>query len=292
MRGVLTIAGRNLRLFFSDPLNVFFSLLGALVVFLLYVLFLGAMQVAAIGEQVPGADPADVRGFVDSWMFAGIVTLATITTPLGALAVFIDDAASGRFRDFLVSPLPRAQLTIGYLGSAFAVGLVVTVIVAAVGLVYLALVDGVTYDLATVARTLGWIALTSAGFTGLWGFIASFVRTSGAFAGLSTIVGTVTGFVAGAYIPVGVFPDGIREAVSALPFAEAAMLTRREFTAGPIAQITGGRAEATEAFEAQFGAQLSVGGVEVAVWFAVLVLAVMAVVFTSLAAWRIRVRIG
>ena len=142
------------------------------------------MQVAAIGEQVPGADPADVRGFVDSWMFAGIVTLAAITTPLGALAVFIDDAASGRFRDFLVSPLPRAQLTIGYLGSAFAVGLVVTVIVAAVGLVYLALVDGVTYDLATVARTLGWIALTSAGFTGLWGFIASFVRTSGAFAGL------------------------------------------------------------------------------------------------------------
>ncbi len=47
---VLDIMGRNLRLFFRDRLSVFFSLLGALIVFLLYTLFLSNLQTTSIAE--------------------------------------------------------------------------------------------------------------------------------------------------------------------------------------------------------------------------------------------------
>lgn len=106
---VLAIMGRNLRLFFRDRLNVFFSLLGALVVFLLYTLFLSNLQTTSIVSSFPQADEADVRAFVNSWMFGGIIAMTSITTSLGALNVFVEDVATGRFRDFLVSPIRRGQ---------------------------------------------------------------------------------------------------------------------------------------------------------------------------------------
>lgn len=288
---VLAIMGRNLKLFFRDPLNIFFSLLSALIVFLLYTLFLGNLQVSSITSDVPGSDPDQVRGFVDAWMFGGIVALSTMTTPLGALSVFMDDAASDRFRDFLVSPLKRAQLVLGYLASAFVIAVVMTVIVLVVALLYLWLISGVVLGVAEIARSLGWILLSTAGFTALWAVIVSFLRTTGAFSALSTIVGTVVGFVAGAYIAVGLFPDAVRTAVSALPFAQSAMLLRQEFTGVALSDLVGGNQAAIDTLNAFYGITLSVGDWQVPLWYTVGLLALMAVAFTALAAARIRRRI-
>ena len=70
---VNTIIGRNLRLFFRDRLNVFFSLLSAIILFALYTLFLGNLQTTGLQESFPDATTAEIKAFVDSWMFAGIV---------------------------------------------------------------------------------------------------------------------------------------------------------------------------------------------------------------------------
>jgi len=291
MRAVLAITGRNLRLFFRDPLNVFFSLLGALIVFLLYTLFLSNLQVLSIQQSAPGVAAGDIRAFVDAWMFAGIVAITTITTPLGAMSVFVEDAQSGRFRDFLVSPIRRGQLTLGYLLSALVIGVLLSLVVLLVATLYLGLLSGLWLEPLPLLASAGWIVLSVAGFTALWGFVVAFVRTSGAFAGLSTIIGTVAGFVAGAYIAIGLFPDGVREVVSALPFAQSAMLFRRELAAAPLEALVGGRAEATAALSDFYGITLAVGDWSVPVWFAALVMLLVAVVFTAAAAVRIRSRI-
>ena len=290
MSTVAAYVGRNLRLFYRDPLGVFFSLTGALVVFLLYALFLGQMQVDSL-TQTPGVDADAARDFVDSWMFAGVIAVAAVTTPLGALSTFVEDAATGRFRDFLVSPVRRAQLVLGYLGSAFVIGLLTTLVVLAVALSYLAVTGRTLPDVAQIARIVGWTALAVAAYTALWAFVVSFLRTTGAYSGLSTLVGTLTGFVAGAYIPVGAFPDAVRDAVSALPFAQSAMLVRREFAAGPLDRLTDGSAEAHAELQHVFGLELQVGTATVPVWLAAVVLVVVAVAFTVLAATRIRSRI-
>jgi multidrug/hemolysin transport system permease protein len=288
---VLAITARNLRLFLRDPLNIFFSLLSALIVFLLYTLFLGNLQVDSIANSTPGADADAVRGFVDAWMFAGIVALSTMTTPLGALSVFMDDASSNRFRDFLVSPIKRWQLVLGYLLGAFTIGVLITVLVLVVALVYLWGVSGVVLGAAEIAASIGWILLSTAGFTALWAFVASFLRTTGSFSALSTIVGTVVGFVAGAYIAVGLFPEAVRATVSALPFAQSASLLRREFTREPLSDLVGGNQPASDGLSEFYGVTLTVGDWAVPLWYAIVVLVAMAVVFTVLAAARIRSRI-
>lgn len=291
MRVVGAITGRNLRLFFRDPMNVFFSLLGAFIVFLLYVLFLGNVQEESITAAVPDADPALISGFIDSWMFGGILALTTMTTPLGALGVFVEDAATGRFRDFLVSPLRRGQLVLGYLVAAFIIGTAITLIVLMVALLYLWVLTGVVLSAGAIVRSVGWIALSTAAFTALWAFVVSFLRSTGAFSALSTIVGTTAGFVAGAYIALGVFPETVREAVSALPFAQSAMLLRIEFAGDTLAELVGSYEPAIEELSVFYGLSLEIGAWTIAVWFAAAVLAAMTVVFTTLAAARIRSRI-
>ncbi len=288
---VLAIMSRNLRLFFRDRLNVFFSLIGALIVFLLYSLFLSNLQTTSIVAAFPQAKVGDVRGFVDSWMFGGIIAMTSITTPLSALGVFIEDAATGRFRDFLVSPIRRGQLVLGYLLATVVVALIMTTIVFGVSLAYLYFVDGVVIGVLAILRTVGWIILASVAFAALWAFVTSFVKTTGAFSALATIVGTVVGFLAGAYIAVGLFPVAARNIVNVLPFAQSAMLMRHELTADTLSTLVGGDQHAIDFLNRYYGITAFVGDWEATVPVVAAILMACAVVFTALAAWRIRTRI-
>ena len=83
----------------------------------------------------------------------------------------------------------------------------------------------------------------------------------------------------------------MREVVSALPFAQSAMLFRQEFAASGLETLVGGHAPAVAELSAFYGLTLSVGDWQVPVWFAVGLLAAAAVVFAALAAVRIRSRI-
>jgi multidrug/hemolysin transport system permease protein len=285
------IVGRNLRLFFRDRMNVFFSLLGAIVLFLLYVLFLGNVQSQALAATLPQASVSDIQAFVDSWMFAGIVLLTTVTTGLGALAVLIEDGESGRFRDFLVSPIPRWNIVLGYLLASAVVALIVSLFVLAVSVLYLGLVRGAWLPIDEVLRAAGIVTLSSIAFAAVWSFVASFVRTTGAFSALSAIVGTLLGFVAGAYLPVGLLPAAVGDSLNALPFAQAGVLLRQAFTAETLPAMTGGVAEADDAMSRYYGIEAYVGDWQVPVWYIFAVLAVMLVAFTALSALRIRARI-
>lgn len=289
---VLSIMRRNLRLFFRDRGSVFFSLLGALIVFLLYALFLSDLQVRSIATSFPDADESVVRAFVNTWMFAGIIAMTSITTSLGALGVFVEDAATGRFRDFMVSPIKRWQLVLGYLLATVVVAFVMTMTVLGVSLAYLFFVDRVVIAAPQLARTVVWIALSCLAFAALWAFVASFIRTTGAFSGLATVVGTIIGFLAGAFIAVGLFPELVRDVVNALPFAQAAMLMRHELTAHSLAALVGEESDAIAPLSEFYGITIAVGDVDVTVPLVIGLLVIYAAVFTTLASWRIRSRIA
>ncbi len=291
MKVVGAIVRRNLRLFFRDRMNVFFSLLGAIILFVLYTLFLARLQTDGLGDTFPDATDAEIRAFVDTWMFAGIVMLSTITTGLGALATLVDDGESGRFRDFLVSPIARWQLVLGYLTAAVVVAVVMSMVVLTISILYLGLVDGTWLDPPTIIQIAGITVLCCAGFTALSALVVSFIRTNAAFSGFATVIGTVLGFVAGAYIPVGSLPLAVASTINALPFAQGAMLLRREFTADTLAGMVGTNAEAADAIREFYGIDAYVGDLIVPASIAFGVLVAMAVGFTLLSAGRIRARI-
>jgi multidrug/hemolysin transport system permease protein len=289
----LVLTRRNLRLFYRDRAAVFFSLLSALILVGLYVLFLGNLQVENLARTLPDASDGDIQWFVNTWVFAGITMITTLTTALASLSVFVDDRASGRFRDFLVSPVRRSQLILGYLISSFVVSFATTLVVVVIGQVFM-LTQGqgvLTPDAALAA--VAFIALSSAAFAALSSFIVTFLRSSGAFAALSTVVGTVIGFLAGAYIPAGTLPAGVVNVMNALPFAQSAMLLRGPYTAQSLEAITSGphSEEAAKAVRSFYGITASVGPIEVTVALAVATLVGVLVVFAVLGSWRLTRRI-
>lgn len=291
MNVVGALVARNLRLFFRDRLNVFFSLLGAIILFALYTLFLSNLQTSGLQETFPSAEPDDIKAFVDSWMFAGIVVITTITTGLGALSVLVDDSQSGRFRDFLVSPIRRSHIVLGYLISAVTVALIMSMVVLVVSILYLGIVDQVWLAPDAIVRAVGILVLCCTAFTALSAFVVSFVRTAGAFSALSTIAGTILGFIAGAYIPIGALPVAVGNVINALPFGQAAMLFRREFTSETLPAMSGGVSAAEEGIRQAYGIDAIVGDWTVPAAVAVGILIVLAIVCTVLSAFRIRTRI-
>jgi multidrug/hemolysin transport system permease protein len=288
---VLGIVWRNLLLYFRDGATVFFSMLGPIILFSLYVLFLGNLQATGLEQGFPDAGRSAVKAFVDSWMFAGIVLITTVTTGLGALAVLVDDSQSGRFRDFLVSPIRRGQLVLGYLISAVTIALTMSLVVLAVSILYLGFVSGVWLLLDSLLRIVAIVALCCMAFTSLSALIVSFVRTTGAYSALATIVGTLLGFIAGAYIPVGSLPQTVADVVNALPFGQAGVLLRHEFTAETLPGLTGASTEAEAMMRSVYGIDASVGEWVVPSAFIVVVLILLTVVCTALSSLRIRARI-
>lgn len=291
MRVVLALTGRNLRTFFRDRMNVVFSLLGALILFGLYALFLGNLQVEGLAQSLPGAATADVRVFVDSWMFAGVVLITTVTSGLGSLAAVVDDTQSGRFREFLVAPVRRAQLVAGYLLAAVVVAVAMSAVVLAASLAYLGLLRGSWLDPGHVLRVLGVMILSCIAFTAFSALMVSFVRTIGAFSALATIVGTVLGFIAAAYLPMGALPSTVGSVVAALPFAQAGMLLRREYSGDALERVTAQAPGALPELRSYFGLDLEVGGWDVPVWGVLASLLVLTAVCAAVSVLRIRRRI-
>jgi len=172
VRIVLSLVKRNLRIYRRDRAGVLLSLLAALMLLLIYALFLGAIQADSLKAKLPSAASEDVGYFVTSWVFGGIVMITCVTTGLGALGAYVDDRATGRFKEFRVCPIRRHQLILGYQLSAVVVSFVMTLIVSAVGAAVVKLVYGDIPGWGSFLTALGYVVLFAFAFSAISSFVA------------------------------------------------------------------------------------------------------------------------
>ena len=99
------------------------------------------------------------------------------------------------------------------------------------------------------------------------------------------------GFVAGAYIPLGLIPEAVRSTLSAFPFAQSAMLLRQSLAADSLSSLVESNATAIDTLNEFYGIDLTVAGWAVPTWYSIGALALVTVAFTVLAAARVRGRI-
>ncbi|NYI42838.1 ABC transporter permease [Demequina lutea] len=288
MKTTLTLTQRNLTVFFRDVGAVSLSLVASLVLFVLYVGFLGGLQVDSLQAQFPDASVDNINWFVSTWVFAGIVMITTVTTGIAGLGTFVSDRSSGRYRDFLVAPVKSWQLIAGYMVSSALVAIVMSGVVLLIGESYLLARGYPVAGALAMLQTLGYIVLLSLTFSGVSAFVVTFIKSIGAFAALSTVVGTLVGFLAGAYLPLGLLPPAVVNAINVLPFSQASMLIRIPLTEPAIEAVTGNQVQAVAAVRAFYGVDLSVGDFAITQGLAVGLLFAVMVVFATVATLRIR----
>ena len=237
---LIRLTERNVKVFIKDRANVFFSMLAPLIVLVLYVLFIGRMQsdgiIASLAEYGVSADDA-VRAFSDSWMLSGVMATSCITVPLCACSTMVYDKNRGVSADFAASPIPVWLPSAAYFLSVVAAGLIICLIVLCVCFGWLAISGSWLLSVGDVFACIGVTVLSVLSSSTLLVFVIGFIRSEGAFTGLNVIIGTVTGFLIGAYIPISNFPAAVQYVTLFVPGSYSAALFRTFFMDGAVEEM-------------------------------------------------------
>jgi multidrug/hemolysin transport system permease protein len=257
---------------------VFFSLLAVFIIIGLYVLFLGNMW----GDE---AGVKDMDLLVDVWMFAGMMAVVSLSTTLGAFSTMVHDRDRKIYRDFYASPLGRGRITGGYILGSFIVGVIMGAVAFILIEIYVAASGGIVLDLLACVKTIGVILIGTLNGTALMGLIVSFVKSESVYAVVSTIVGTLSGFITGCYIPIGSLPEAVRVAVKIFPGTHTGLLFRQIFTEQQLAaSFESLPASAAEDFSETMGITARFGDMTITPVMSVVYLAVTAAIFFLIAA--------
>ena len=280
---------RNLLLFFRDRANVFFSLLAILIIIGLYVLFLGDSMERDLRAEA-GFD-SDKTGLVmASIMLSGMVAVASVTCSLGALGVSIADKQSAA-KDFFTSPLSRGKITLSYILGSGAIGLIMTLIALVLCEAYIIVKGGSLPDAGACALLLLTVVLSVLCGNAMVFFITLFVKSQSAFTALSTVIGTMIGFLMGIYIPPGALPSYVQWVIKCFPMTHAASMFKQILADGALSDLFAGAPPAAlEGFRESFGIVLTYGEFVSGFWFSAAVLLTATVIFyaASLAVMGLR----
>lgn len=242
---VSSLIKRNMRVYFRDKVSVFFSFLSILIIVMLYALFLGNIQVSAVKQSA--GDVEGIRFLVDTWIMAGILAISTVTISLGALGTMVDDQHKKILRDFVVAPVNKSRIVASYIVSTWIITAIVGIFTFVIAEAYIFLSGGELVSLLQLFEILGILMICIFSSSCIMFFVASFIKTTNAFATFSTIVGTMIGFLAGIYVPLGILPNAVQTVIKFVPVSHGAVLFRQVMMEKPLELVFGMAPEAAKA---------------------------------------------
>ncbi|WP_298076727.1 ABC transporter permease [uncultured Abiotrophia sp.] len=202
---------RCLRLYFIQKSRVFFSLLGALITFLLYLAFLKD-NMASSWPQLPG-----VNTFLDYWLLGGILAIVGATTSAAGLSQMVADKEKGVLADFLLTDLSYNQMQFGYFLASALISLIMQVLALGLLFAYYALTASMTLSGLQLLQLLGAMVLSALVWTSFNVLLFGFVRRVTSFGHVMLLLSTSLGFFAGVYLPLGILPQVSRWVIQVTP---------------------------------------------------------------------------
>ena len=216
---MLALLKRNFTLYFRNRSGVFFSLLGALISFLLYIIFL-QKNLTDAWSQLP-----DNTSLLNNWLMGGTLAVTGITTSFTALTQMVQDREHQVDQDLFLTDLGSWGLQASYLISSIVISFVMQLFMFVVMSLYFQ-ESPVLSHLAEVAL----IMLLSSVLSSLVNAILIHrFQSVDSLGKLATIVGTASGFLVGTYVPLGVLPNFAQLLMKCTPATYIASLYRQRY---------------------------------------------------------------
>ncbi|ATP42134.1 transporter [Solibacillus sp. R5-41] len=281
MEALISLVARNNKMFRRDKTQVFFSLLSIIIVIALYGIFLQKMQVDSI-EQVTKATPETIT-MVNEWLVAGLLSMIAVTTTLGAFGIAIQDLESKSAADFLTAPISRAKIQLSYIINAFFIGFIFSFIAFIACEVFIVATGGQLLNSTEMVKVIGILILSVLLASTFNMFLVLFVHSQNAYSTLTTIVGTVIGFLCGVYVPFGVLPGFAQNLIMYFPISHTTVLLREAFMHNSIQTVFAGAPDAqVEAYKINYGIVYEMNGKLLASTTSLLVILVTTIVLAVL----------
>ena len=244
---MLALLKRNFILYFRNRSGVFFSLLGALISFLLYIIFL-QKNLTDSWSQLP-----DNTNLLNNWLMGGTLAVTGMTTSFTALTQMVQDRENQVDQDLFLTDLGNWGLQTSYLISSIVISFVMQVFMYAVMSFYFK-ESPVISHLPEIALIMLLSSLLSSLVNVLLIYRFQSVDSLGK---LATIVGTASGFLVGTYIPIGVLPDSAQIIMKCTPATYIASLYRQVLMKEPLETTFTGNSGLLQEFQEKMGIQIN-----------------------------------
>ena len=244
---MLALLKRDFLLYVRNRSGVFFSLLGALISFLLYIIFL-QKNLTDAWSQLP-----DNTSLLNNWLMGGTLAVTGITTSFTALTQMVQDREHQVDQDLFLTDLGSWGLQVSYLISSIVISFVMQLFMFVVMSLYFQEVP-VWSQIAEVAL----IMLLSSVLSSLVNAILIHrFQSVDSLGKLATIVGTASGFLVGTYVPLGVLPNFAQFLMKCTPATYIASLYRQVLMREQLDATLKGNSSLLEEFQEKLGIQIN-----------------------------------
>lgn len=257
---MLSLTYRSLKLYFCSRSNVLLSMLGALIAFVLYLVFIKQGMVDQWQNM-----PAKLA-LLDNWLIGGVLSVTAITTTFSSLKQFVLDRESQVLKDLILTDVSYFKIQMSYVCASAIVGLLMQIMMAIVMMNYFANSDQVTFDLALLPQLIIIMLLATILSTAINLLILQFVKKVSTVALLSTIIGTASGFLVGTYIPLGALPSFAQWLVKLTPGSYVAALYRQLLMSDLLQNNLGNQLDLRHEVEFNLGVKYDLFGSQLSTW--------------------------
>lgn len=239
MKKIINLTIRNIKVYFSDKGMFLSSLITPAILLILYATFLSnVFQSTFVNAMPKGIELSKqlLNGLVKGQLVASLLSVSCITVAFCSNMLMVQDKVNENIKDLMITPTDKKTLVISYFLASFISTLIVNLFALILCLIYIAssgwfmnLTDVLLIILNVVILTLFGCVLSS--------IINSFLNTQGQISVVGTIVSSMYGFIAGAYMPMSQFGAGLRKVLLYLPTTYGTALMKNSVMRGPFREL-------------------------------------------------------
>ncbi|KAF1307700.1 multidrig ABC transporter permease [Streptococcus sanguinis OH0843] len=235
---------RNFLLYFRNHSGVILSLFGAIIPFVLYIVFLKNNYKDHSSQ------------LMDLWLIGGVLAVTGLTTTLAAFSRQVEDRERKVTDDLFITDLGPWGLQLSYLVSSVIIGFLMQVIMFAFMLSYFTLEDKVSFEWGSLPYLMFLMLLNSLLATLINALIVQCFKSVDSLGKLATVVGATSGFLVGTYIPIGTLPNMAQNLMKLTPSNYMASLFRQVLMKESLADTFANNSQPQAAFEKTMGIRI------------------------------------
>jgi multidrug/hemolysin transport system permease protein len=251
---ILTLIGRNLKIYFRDRVAVFFSMLSVIIVIGLFFVFLSQTLIDAITESISSISKEKISYLVNSWILGGLLSMTTLTSVLGGYGSMVSDRENNIVMGFKVSPIKAWVYPFANVMSSFIIGVIISTATLIIYSVCIHFTSRYILPIEIFFLSFAMILFSSLVNSFMLGCLCSFFKSSSAFSAASILTGTIIGFINGLYVPLGNLNKNIVSVLSAFPSLHIATIFREIITSSAINEaFANSPIEAIQEYSVKYG---------------------------------------
>ena len=219
-----TLIYRHLLLFIKNPASILLSFLSSLVILSLYFLFIRDFTIKAVSEYGFVSNYNNL--FVDKLMTSGLLIVIGATSVIPIILLFVKDKCSGILKDFLVTPISKIKIIYSYIITTSIVSIIITLTIYFFIELFFILKYSYYSTLSDIISSILLILISNIIASNIIFVISLFIKSFTSFTTFETLYGVVIGFFTGVYIPIGYYPNIIRNIFFYFPLCQTTSMLR------------------------------------------------------------------